>query len=64
MNIEELNLDKTTYVQLKRAGVNTVEEIEKDWKRIQLLAPSAFRRAVTVIAEMQNIKNRRNSKCQ
>ena len=38
MNIEELNLDKTTYVQLKRAGVSEAEELITRGKEIQLLA--------------------------
>lgn len=46
MNIEELNLDKTTYVQLKRAGVSEAEELITRGKEIQLLAPRAYERAV------------------
>ena len=46
MNIEVLNLDKTTYVQLKRAGVREAEELITRGKEIQLLAPSAYRQAI------------------
>ena len=45
MTIEELNLDVTTYNQLKRAGVDTVEQLQTDGERIKLLAPSAYKAA-------------------
>lgn len=53
MNIEELNLDKTTYVQLKRAGVNEAEELITRGKEIQLLAPSAYRQAIRKYDELR-----------
>lgn len=66
MDIEELNLDKTTYVQLKRAGVNTAEELETDGKRIKLLAPGAYRRAVAKYNELAAKvgKNQEETPCQ
>lgn len=49
MKIEELDLDITSYNQLKRAGVDTVEQLKADGERIKLLAPSAYKKAMTRI---------------
>lgn len=53
MNIEELNLDVTTYNQLKRAGVDTVEQLKTDSQRIKLLAPGAYKRATALINDRE-----------
>lgn len=45
MTIEELDLDIKSYNQLKRAGVDTVEQLKADGERIKLLAPSAYKAA-------------------
>lgn len=45
MTIEELELDIKSYNQLKRAGVDTVEQLQSDGERIKLLAPSAYKAA-------------------
>lgn len=45
MTIEELDLDIKSYNQLKRAGVDTVEQMQTDGERIKLLAPSAYKAA-------------------
>ena len=50
MKIEELDLDITTYNQLKRAGVNTVEDIKENSERVKLLAPRAYKK-VTELTE-------------
>lgn len=52
MTIEELNLDVTTYNQLKRAGVDTVEQLKDDAVRVRLLAPGAYRRAMEKCGEI------------
>lgn len=58
MKIEELNLDITSYNQLKRAGVDTVEQLKADAGRVKLLAPKAYRKAIAII------KNQEDSQCQ
>lgn len=45
MTIEELELDIKSYNQLKRAGVNFVEQLQTDAERIKLVAPSAYEAA-------------------
>lgn len=45
MTIEELDLDIKSYNQLKRVGVDTIEQLRTDKERIRLLAPSAYKAA-------------------
>ena len=45
MTIEELDLAIKSYNQLKRVGVDTVEQLRNDGERIKLLAPSSYKAA-------------------